>query len=129
MLLNLTKKYISQIQLHQITNEFLITLLLIIEYLPLIYHIVLSSFYSMYIPPPSFITSYVKYISYYKLFTTFTKNYPMYVFIITILISFSFIVYKYLILNFMKQPLFSNFFVNFLNFLYLEYCLFLSLIL
>ena len=129
MLRNLTKKYISQIQLHQITNELLITLLLIIEYLPLLYHIVLSSFYCMYIPPPSFITSYVKYISYYKLFTTFTKNYPMYVFIITILISFSFIVYKYLILNFMKQPLFSNFFVNFLNFLYLEYCLFLSLIL
>ena len=70
----------------------------------------------MYIPPPSFITSYVKYISYYKLFTTFTKNYPMYVFIITILISFSFIVYKYLILNFMKQSLFSNFFVNFYEF-------------
>ena len=116
MLLNLTKKYISQIQLHQITNEFLITLLLIIEYLPLIYHIVLSSFYCMYITPPSFITSYLQYISYYKLFTTFTKNYPMYVFIITILISFSFIIYKYIILNFMKQPIFSKFFVNFYEF-------------
>lgn len=72
-----------------------------IEMLPLIYNLILSSYNFSNHSPPSYLTDYIVYISYYDiLHNHYNHQYPAFLFFFVIIILLLFIVYKYLMLHF-----------------------------
>lgn len=123
MNLSLCKNYLGHIHGSLITNDTIIFIFSIIEYLPLIYHILLSSMNLSNIPIPEFYKNKISYISYYDLFHDYFSEYtyPIYLYIVIPILLISFIIYKNVIVNFHFFNNNSKIFgvlVNFYEFLY-----------
>ena len=113
MITESTKKYLLSITRTIITNDIIMGILSFIEMLPLIYNLILSSYNFSNHSPPSYLTDYIVYISYYDiLHNHYNHQYPAYLFFFVIIILLLFIVYKYLMLHFKCVQ--SNVILNFI---------------
>lgn len=100
MIFDASKIYLSILQKTLLTNDILITVMNLIEILPITLHIINSSFYLSSYQSPNEYTKYFKYCSYYDLFQEqFEKGYPLYLFIMMISILLIFCFYTFTILH------------------------------
>ena len=100
MIFDASKIYLSILQKTLLTNDILITVMNLIEILPITLHIINSSFYLSSYQSPNEYTKYFNYCSYYDLFQEqFEKGYPLYLFIMMISILLIFCFYTFTILH------------------------------
>lgn len=99
-----TKRYISELQEHLISNDILFSFLSLIEILPIIYQSVMSSLYLSSSNKPKYAEQ-LKYMSFYDKFTDlFDKVYSISFIIIVIILLLIFILYKYIFLPYLYRP-------------------------
>ena len=117
MIFDASNIYLSFLQKTLLTNDILITVINLIEILPITLHIINSSFYLSSYQSPNEYTKYFKYCSYYDLIQEqFEKGYPLYFFIMMMSILLIFCFYKYIVLryriitNVKVNGIFINFF-------------------
>ena len=101
MIFGASKIYLSILQKTLLTNDILITVMNLIEILPITLHIINSSFYLSSYQSPNEYTKYFKYCLYYDILQEkFEKGYPLYLFIMIISILLIFCFYKYIVLRY-----------------------------
>lgn len=92
-------RYLSLLQTHLIKNNVAIAVILFIEYIPILYHIMLASFALSNYSIPSYYTKYHEYLSYNEwIMNNCFQSSAYYIILICALYIF-YVVYKYYLIN------------------------------
>ena len=102
MFIEYSKLYLSKVQSLIITNQYILFIVFLLEFLPIIYNMFYCAFELSSYPTPLFYQNSIYYISIYDIFRkhTYSQNepYPFYFLIIMSIFFLSFLMYKYLLL-------------------------------
>ena len=102
MFIKYSKLYLFKVQNLLITNQFILSIVSLLELLPIIYNMLLCGFYFSSYQLPPFFQNYIYYMSIYDIFRkhSFTKNnsYPFYFLLIIFILFLSYFIYRYVLL-------------------------------
>ena len=117
------KEYLFHLQNLLIRNQVILSLLSLIEFLPLLYHSFLSSFNISQKESPSFLINSFKYLSLYDDYIYYIDTLPNYLYIIELLLLILFLIYKFILFPYIKNILILNsVLINFFELIYLKVC-------
>lgn len=117
------KEYLFHLQNLLIRNQVILSLLSLIEFLPLLYHSFISFFNISQKESPSFLINSFKYLSLYDDYIYYIDTLPNYLYIIELLLLILFLIYKFILFPYIKNILILNsVLINFFELIYLKVC-------
>ena len=118
MFLEYSKLYLSKVQSLIITNQYILFIIFLLEFLPIIYNMFYCAFELSSYPTPLFYQNSIYYISIYDIFRKYSfsqnESYPFYILIIMSIFFLSYFIYKYFLLPKITLP-FTTLNIIFIN--------------